>query len=145
MLRYQSSVEVSRPPEVVFPYLVEPEKQALWSDVSMRPVTEGPVVTGSRIEISFGKGPLSAKLGVEYTSLEPNRRVAWKSYSGPIDWQGEYLIEPTSEGGARLSQKGTLTFHGLWRLLEPVVGAEIKSAEVKELERLKAAAEASAA
>ena len=40
-----------------------------------------------------------------------------------------------------LEQEGTLAFTGLWRLLEPIAGAEIKSGEVKELERLKAVVE----
>ncbi len=70
--------------------------------------------------------------------------MAWKSYSGPIDWEGEYLVEPTEDGGSTLSQHGTLTFHGLWRLMEPMVGAEISRGETKELERLKAAAEGAA-
>ena len=141
MVHYESAVEINRPPEVVFPYLVEREKQALWSDVPMRPLTEGPLETGSRFEVTFGKGPLGATLGLELTAVEPGRRMAWKSFSGPIDWQGEYVVEPSGAGASRLSQKGTLIFRGLWRLLEPLVGAEIRSGEVKELDRLKAAAE----
>jgi hypothetical protein len=144
MKTYQSNVAIARPPEDVWPYLVERDKQALWSDVPMRPITEGPLATGSRFEISFGKGPISATLGIELTGVEVNRRMAWKSFSGPIDWEGEYLLQPADGDGATLSQHGTLVFHGMWRLLEPFVGAEIKSAEIKELEKLKAAAEGSA-
>jgi uncharacterized protein YndB with AHSA1/START domain len=36
MLTYESSVSIDRPPEVVFGYLIDPAKQALWSDVPMR-------------------------------------------------------------------------------------------------------------
>src|SRR5687767_10705374 len=143
MLKFASEVTIAKPPEGVFPYLVEREKQALWSDVPMRPVTEGPLSTGSRFEVTFGKGPLSATLGLELTALDSNRRMAWKTYSGPIDWQGEYRLEPAGPGSTKLSQEGSLTFHGLWRLLEPIVGAEIRRGEIKELEKLKAAAEAS--
>ena len=35
-----------------------------------------------------------------------------------------------------------LQFTGLWRLIEPLVGAEIRSGEIKELERIKALVEA---
>jgi hypothetical protein len=138
---YSSQVTINRPPESVFPYLVEREKQALWSDVPMRPLTEGALMTGSRFEVSFGKGPISATLGLELTALEPGRRMAWKTFSGPIDWQGEYRIEPAGPGSTTLSQQGSLTFKGLWRLIEPLVGAEIQSGEIKELQKLKAAAE----
>ena len=43
MVGYGSSVHVARDPSVVFLYLIEPAKQALWSDVPMRRLTEGPL------------------------------------------------------------------------------------------------------
>lgn len=86
MLGYQSQVEIARPPEAVFPYLVEREKQALWSDVPMVPLTEGPLKTGSQMDLTFGKGPVKATLRLELTAVEPNRRMAWTTLSGPIDW-----------------------------------------------------------
>lgn len=142
MVRYESRVTIDRPPEAVFPYLVEPAKQALWSDVPMRQITEGSFRTGSRMEVAFGKGPLQARLELEITAVEAGRRMAFTTRSGPIQWDGEYRLEPAGDGTA-LSQEGRLRFRGLWRLIEPLVGAEISRAEVKELERLKAAAEAS--
>jgi uncharacterized protein YndB with AHSA1/START domain len=142
VVRYESRVAVDRPPEVVFAFLIEPAKQALWSDVPMQKVTDGPFMPGSRMEVTFGKGPISATLGLELTSVEPGRRLAWTSYSGPLRWQGEYRLEPSGNGGTELRQEGTIVFTGLWRLLEPLFGAEIKSGEIKELEKLKAAAEA---
>jgi uncharacterized protein YndB with AHSA1/START domain len=143
MVRYESRVVIDRPVDAVFPYLVEPEKQALWSDVAMRQLTAGPVVTGSRMELKFGMGPIKATVGMEYTTVDPGRRVAFRTFSGPIRWDGEYRLSPSGAGGTELSQEGTLTFTGLWRLAEPLVGGEIKNGEVKELEKLKAAVEAS--
>lgn len=141
MISYRSDVSIGKQPEEVFPFLVEPEKQALWSDVPMRPITEGPMRTGSRLEVRFGMGPLKATVGLEMIAVEPHKRVAFKSFSGPIGWQGEYRLEADGAGGTKLSQEGSLTFNGLWRLLQPIVGAEISRGEVKELERLKAVIE----
>jgi uncharacterized protein YndB with AHSA1/START domain len=141
MLTYQSQVVVNRPPDRVFRYLVEPERQALWSDVPMRPLTEGPLGPGSRIEVTFGMGPMKATVGLEFTAVEPGRRLVWRSFSGPIRWAGEYRLTP-SDGGTTVSQEGELVFTGLWRLVEPLAGAEIKSGETKELERLKVVVEA---
>jgi hypothetical protein len=42
----------------VWPYLVERDKQAQWSDVPMEPLTEGPMQPGSRMRLSFDQGPL---------------------------------------------------------------------------------------
>jgi uncharacterized protein YndB with AHSA1/START domain len=141
MLRYALSVTISRPPAEVFPYLTDPKKQALYSDVPMRQITPGELATGSRMEVTFGMGPMKAKIGLEMTAIEANRRMAFDTYSGPIKWQGEYLLKPTDGGGTTLSHDGSMRFTGLWRLLEPLVGAELKSGGAKEMERLKAAVE----
>ena len=140
MISYESTVTIDRPPADVFPYFVDPAKQALWSDVQMRRLAHGPA--GPRMEVSFGMGPMKARVGLEITALEQDRRMAWTSFSGPIRWVGEYRLEPVG-AGTRVSQTGTLTFTGLWRLVEPIAGAEIRAGEVKELERLKAVVEAS--
>jgi hypothetical protein len=142
MITYDSRVMIDRPPDEVFTYLVEPPKQALWSDVPMRKLTAGPWQTGSKMDVTFGKGPLKATIGLDVTALEAGRRMAWASFSGPVDWMGEYRLAPSGPRGTELRQEGRLVFKGLWRLLEPLVGAEIRSGEIKELERLKAAAEA---
>jgi polyketide cyclase/dehydrase/lipid transport protein len=141
MVSYESRVVVNRSPDVVFPFLIEPAKQALWSDVPMRQLTDGPLGTGSRLEVTFALGPIKARIGLELTAVEDGRRMAFRSFSGPIRWDGEYRLAP-SGSGTDLSQEGRLTFTGLWRLVEPIVGAEIRQGEVKELEKLKAAAEA---
>ena len=141
MISYRSSVTINRPPELVFSYLVDPAKQALWSDVPMRPITKGPFTTGSRLEVTFGMGPVKATLGLEVAALEGARRMAFRTFSGPIGWDGEYRLEPKGTDQTEISQEGTLRFTGLWRLLEPIVGAEISKGEVKELERLKTVVE----
>lgn len=141
MLRYESSVSIDRSPDVVFPYFAELAKQALWSDVPMRRLNDGPYGAGSQIEVSFGMGSLKARVGLEITELDQDRRMAWKTLYGPIRWEGEYRLEPAGAGTV-VSQRGTLNFTGLWRLAEPLAGAEIRSAEEKELEKLKAIVEA---
>lgn len=141
MLTYKSSVSIDRSPDMVFPYFMEPSKQAQWSDVQMRRLTDGPFGPGTRMEVTFGMGPLKARIGLEITSLEQDRGMTWTSFSGPIRWAGEYRLEPVG-AGTTVSQQGSLTFTGLWRLLEPIVGAEIQRGEEKELEKLKALVEA---
>lgn len=141
MISYESQVTVDRPPDTVFPYLVEPEKQAQWAGLSMRPLTAGPPVQGSRMEVVFSLGPIKARIGLEYKAAEPGRRLAFGTFSGPIRWEGEYRLEPAG-ASTTLSQRGTMTFTGLWRLVEPLVGAEMKSGEIKELQKLKAVVEA---
>ena len=143
MIRYASEVWVPRAPNDVFPYLIEREKQALWSDVPMTPLTQGPLRVGSRMRLTFGKGPLSASLTLEFAALEPGQRVAFRTVSaGGIQWTGEYRLAPTADGaGTILAQEGTLEFRGLWRFAEPLIGAEMRRGEIAELEKLKAVLE----
>ena len=141
MKSYNFEVDIARSPADVFPYLTDTAKQALYSDVTMRQITPGHLATGSRMEVTFGMGPLKAVIGLEMTAVEENRRMAFDTYSGPIKWQGEYLLRPTDAGGTVLSHAGSMTFTGLWRLLEPVVGGELKTNGAKEMERMKAAIE----
>ena len=137
-----------RPPaERSVAYLIEREKQALWSDVQMQPLTEGPLGAGSRMSLTFGEGPLRATLTLELSAVEPPSRLAFTTVSqGGIRWDGEYRLQPTPDGmGSRLGQQGTLRFSGLWHLAEPIVGAEIKRNELAELEKLKKVLETPAA
>ena len=46
------------------------------------------------------------------------------------------------DGGTAISQEGSFEFRGLWRLGEPLLGAEMRKGEEKELQRLKAVIEA---
>lgn len=141
MILYKSTVTIARPPDAVFPYLVEPSLQAKWSDVPMRKLTDGPIGPGSQLEVTFGMGPLKAKVVLLISAVEPGRRMTWQTSQGKIDWEGEYLLVPSGDA-TELRQDGRLTFKGLWRLIEPLVGGEIKNGEVKELEKLKAVVEA---
>lgn len=141
MLSYQSKVTVGRPPEVTFEYLVDPAKQALWSDVPMRQLTPGALNEGSQMELTFAMGPIKAHLLLEITAVQPGRRMAWKTISGPILWDGEYLVAPV-DAGASVNHEGRLRFTGLWRLAEPILGPEMRREGERELERFKAVVEA---
>jgi hypothetical protein len=111
----------------------------------MQPLTEGPIRAGSQMRVRFGKGPISASITLEITALDATERMAWTTVSkGGIQWEGTYRLAEAPGVGTRVSQEGTLSFGGLWRLAEPLVGAEIKRGEIKELEKLKAILERSA-
>jgi uncharacterized protein YndB with AHSA1/START domain len=141
MITYRSAVSIGRPAADVWTYLIDPAQQGRWSDVPMRRLDDQPYGEGSRVEVSFGSGLMKATIGLEIVAAEAGRRLAFRSFSGPIRWEGEYRLEDEPAGGTRVSQEGTLTFSGAWRLLEPMAGAEISRGEVKELEKLKAVVE----
>ena len=141
MLTYRSEVTIERPPEAVFRYLIDPELQTLWSGVPMRQLTTGYLERGSQLEVTFAMGPLKARIGLELTSIEPGRVLAFRSFSGPIRWDGEYRLASADGRATQVGQEGRLAFSGPWRLIEPLVGGEISRGEIKELETLKTVVE----
>jgi hypothetical protein len=111
----------------------------------MRQLTKGDPAPGSQLEVTFAMGPLKARIGLELSSVEQGRVLAFRSFSGPIRWDGEYRLASTDGGDTVVSQEGRLAFSGAWRLIEPLVAGEISRGEVKELERLKTVVEREAA
>src|SRR5574338_26948 len=98
----------------------------------MRQITPGELKTGSRMEVTFGMGPIKAVIGLEMTDIDENKRMAFDTFSGPIRWKGEYLLQPTDGGGTNLIHSGSMIFTGMWRLLGPLVSGEIKANGAKE-------------
>ena len=60
MIRYDSEVSIEKPPDMVYPWIVELDKQGQWSDVQMRLLTPAPLSTGSQMQLTFGRPPLRA-------------------------------------------------------------------------------------
>lgn len=141
MLSYRSEVSIQQSPETVFRYLIDPGLQTLWSGVAMRQLTTGDPEPGSQLEVTFAMGPLKTKIGLELSRVEPGHMLAFKTFSGPIRWDGEYRLESSDGRATVVSQEGRLAFSGAWRLIEPLVGAEISRGEIKELEKLKSVVE----
>jgi hypothetical protein len=69
--------------------------------------------------------------------MEFGKKLGFRSYSGPISWQGEYDLAEDGKGATKVSQNGQLRFKGLWRLVQPLAGGRIRRSEVWELQRLK--------
>jgi hypothetical protein len=145
LVSYNSAVSIKRPASQIYPYLLETTKQALWSDAPLKKVAPGGLDNGSRLEVSFGMGPLNAVIGLQISEMEFGRKLAFKSYSGPINWKGEYNLADEGNGSTTVSQKGQLKFKGRWRLVQAFAGGQIKREEVKELKRLKVLIEGVAA
>jgi hypothetical protein len=104
----------------------------------MQPLTDGSMQPGPRIRLSFGRSPLHAPLDLEVTRLEPERALSYMTVSrGGIQWEGGVSTHRCLSGSPLGWHSAELRFTGLWRLLEPMVVAEITHGEIAELERLK--------
>ena len=145
MVAYSSAVSISRPAAQIFPYLLGTTLQKLKPGAPIKPIDPSELSNGAHIEVSFGLGPLNAVCGLQISALEVGSKLAFKSYSGPINWKGEYNLVEDGKGTTAVSQKGQLKFKGLWRLVQPFASGQIKRSEVQELQRLKQVLEATPA
>ena len=144
MVAYSSTVSIDRPADDIFPHLLGTTVQALGSHARLQHGAQGELQNGARLEVTYAVGPLKAVIGLQIMAVDFGRRLAFRSYSGPVAWNGEYNLADKGDGSTTVSQKGQLTVKGLWRLL-PFAGGEIKRGEIRELLRLKTVMEGSPA
>ncbi len=137
MIRYSSVVTIDRPPNAVFEALVDPTRYGEWTpmaDVTFE--TSGPPQLGSRGRFRMTDGPIKGMLDMEVIEFEPGRRIAFRVTHPTLSWVARSTVEPEG-AGARVTYAGELALHGWRRLLEPLLGAEVKNGEAREIRRFK--------
>jgi hypothetical protein len=143
LLRYSSSVTVNKPSEVVFRYwLIQVAEPVVGRAHEASQWRDRPDEFGLQVRGHVWQGPNEGHARARDSRVRAGQAVWLQVLFSPIKWEGEYRLAPTADGsGTELSQEGTLIFTGLWRLMEPMAGGEIRTGEIKELEKLKAVAE----
>jgi len=95
MERAEKSVEVKAPVEVVFDLYSDFEKFPQWME-HIKEVRR----TGERLTKWAADAPLGINVEweAETTTLEPNRRIGWRTLRGDIQTEGEVTFEKTERG-----------------------------------------------
>ena len=142
MINYSSDVIVNRPVSDVFRLASDVRRFDDWTDMSGTHLLSGDRLhLGSQFATMLRSGPVK-NLTFEVTALDENRRMGFKTVSkGPLEWDAEYTFQPDGEAATRVTSSGQIRLKGWLRLLEPVMGGEVKKGEGKEIERFKALAE----
>ena len=142
MIRYSSQVTIARPPRAVFEALLDPDLYPQWTDmVDVSFDGEGGAKVGTRGRFRMAKGPIKGMLAMELTELDPERRVVFHVTHPDLDWVAVSTLEAAGDG-TRLTYAGDLRLLGWRRLLEPLVGREVRQGEAAEAVRLKSILEA---
>jgi uncharacterized protein YndB with AHSA1/START domain len=142
MLHYSSEVSIARSPHAVYEALLDPALYPQWTDmvdVTFEGSSERAV--GMRGQFRLAKGPIKGMLDMELTELDPDRRVVFHVTHPDLDWVAVSTLEPAGDG-TRLTYAGDLRLRGWRRLLEPLMGHEVRRGEAAEALRLKALLEA---
>ena len=149
--RLTASVEINRPPEVVFSWVTEPERLESWVGwlLEVRTVTPHVGVGNRQIWVMEDRNNNNQRMEIEsevVTYRPPynlNARVkAVEGFTGNVD----YAIESLGPDRARLNYVASYQFdHWLAKLLEPVISRSAQQKLEEDLARLKEKAEAAPA
>jgi uncharacterized protein YndB with AHSA1/START domain len=142
MIHYSSEVTIARPPRVVYEALLDPDLYSEWTDMVDVSFDGGDAArVGMRGRFRLAKGPFKGTLEMELTELEPDRRVVFHVTHPDLDWTAVSTLTPAG-AGTRLTYAGDFRLLGWRRLLEPLVGREVRRGEAAEAVRLKTLLEA---
>ncbi|HEV2238115.1 MAG TPA: SRPBCC family protein [Ktedonobacterales bacterium] len=135
----ECSIEIQRPVEVVFAYVIDPRTAPRWQAgvKEIRVIPEGPIAVGSKLKI------VGAFLGVklegtnEVTAIEPNRSFSYTGRAGPATVEATYRFAATASG-TRLSGSALIEPGGLFQVAGPLFASQAKKHVEADFRRLKA-------
>lgn len=126
MLKFSADLTINRPVEQVFSWLTNPDNQRKFdaSSLEMEALTPGPWRSGMQFREVRNLGGRRTEVLSEITQFELNRLFVIRSKTGP-DWIGTWQFEPRNNT-SYLHWTGQMTMQGIARLLEPLVGRQMK-------------------
>ena len=123
-MHFELSISIDRPPADVFAFLRDKDKYPQEADspvLLLEKTTSGPPGVGTRYHevvqmLPFYRGSIDS----EITRYEPDEFLE-EDFEGP-GMAGHLAYQFLPEGeGTRLIQRETLRYHGLLRLIEPLI------------------------
>jgi uncharacterized protein YndB with AHSA1/START domain len=102
--RNEHAVEIERPPDAVFPYLVEADKRLRWMGAlkEAEQVTDGPPGLGTRFRDIFEDHGQRVEIDAEIVEWEPSERLATRLRGKAFDSTGRQRLERV-DGRTRLT------------------------------------------
>jgi hypothetical protein len=139
MIRFETEQTIERSAPDVWAYAADILRHPEWMGVtSARMVSGRGTDVGSRAVEQMRLGPRSVEVGVEVSEAIPARRIAWRiTGSSPLRGDVALQLEALEPGRTRAVWSGRIGLTGPWRLVEPLMAAEVKAGEAAELRRLK--------
>ncbi len=139
-LRCESTVSVARPPEEVFPWLLDADKVPRWMTglETYEPLEPGPLRVGSRIRQHLTVSGQQLRFELEIVELEPPWTALLRFEGSGFKAANEYTVAG-APGGAAVTwviSGDTTSFKA--RLVAPMVQAKLQDKLDGDLARLQA-------
>jgi hypothetical protein len=139
MIRFQAEQTIERAAQDVWSYAADVTRHPDWMGVTeARFVSGRPTDVGTRAIERVKLGPRNVDVQLEVSGSIPARRIAWRMAGGsPITGEVTLDLESLGPDRTRAVWSGSIGLSGWWRLIEPLIAAEVKAGEAGELRRLK--------
>jgi hypothetical protein len=141
-----TSIEVARPAEEAFAYVIDPTTFPEWQQgVTRGRLDSAPTHVGSKCTTIRKIGGREREVITEITEYDPPRRWADRGISGPIRAIVAVNVEPLADGSrSRVTIELDFTGHGIGRLLVPLLVRRQAASEMPgNMKRLEQRLEAS--
>jgi carbon monoxide dehydrogenase subunit G len=133
---FSHSVELSQPPEAVFPWLLEEDKVPQWTSDLQSYSVEGPLGQGTKVRQALDLAG-GLRLTMEIVRYDPPRGAETFFETNGVKVSSAYVLEP-SGAGTKLTQTLDAKASGLTgRMLIPVVQGRLEQKLSQDLERLR--------
>jgi uncharacterized protein YndB with AHSA1/START domain len=129
------SVEIARPPEDVFRYVIDPEHLREWqsSVVDVKKEEAEPVHPGSKVVVTRQIKGRTQPMTVQFSEVEPPRHWAIRGVDSPIRGNVDGTVEPIGEGDrSRVTIKLDFEGHGIGKVLVPLVVRRMAAKEMPQ-------------
>jgi uncharacterized membrane protein len=130
---------IERPPGVVSVYTCDPTNAPVWySNIKSVEWKSEPIVhVGSRI--AFVAEFLGRRLEYTYEIVDyvPGERFVMRTAEGPFPMETIYTFEETAEGHTKVTLRNHGEPSGVSKLMAPMIQAAMRSANEKDLAKLK--------
>ncbi len=138
MASFEHTVEIPRPPEEVFPWLLEQDKVPRWTGHLERyEQLDGALGTGSRVRQVLEISGRTIDVELQITRYDPPRGAETRFETNGIKVVTEYGLQANG-AGTRLTQSLEAKAGGLGgRMLLPVVQPRLEQKLTEDLERLR--------
>ena len=136
MPSFSHSVELSQPPETVFPWLLEEDKVPQWTSDLQSYSVSGPLGRGARARQTLDLAG-GLRLELEITEYDPPLGAETRFETNGVKVVSAYLLEAYG-GGTKLTQTLEAKAGGLTgRMLIPIVQGRLERKLTEDLERLR--------
>jgi carbon monoxide dehydrogenase subunit G len=138
VINFADSIEIAQSPSRVFAFVSDLDNlPKIQSEVVQSTVLDpGTVDVGTRFEEVVKVGPRRVTARCVVTEYEPESRMAFRAESNVVDYHARFLVEPAGEG-SRVTIEGTAELQGVWRLMQPLLAADVRKGLKDELDAIK--------